>query len=168
MSTVEEQVVAAQEYVMPEAQVGDQVLWYDRADQHHAPSFGFIIKTGTRSVEIVVYGTNEPVWKWSVRHMSDPQLKTNEHVRENGGWDFTPMWKRLRELETARLDALAGVPGNDNGRDYFEPPKKKPKTRGMGHRNKEYVSSFLREHGLFVEGEEYFTMYHKAKKAGMQ
>ena len=82
--------------LMPTPQVGDRVLWYDRADKTGAPVSADVVLVEAPGRIAIQLNSRYLVQKTrgrdcidGVRHVSDDIHKTeNANTRDNGGWDW--------------------------------------------------------------------------------
>lgn len=100
------------QYKMPKIEKGDPVLWHAGGDVTQTSGDpGIVICVHPEMVDIatLVNGSNVRV-KHSVRHVSDPRFTVNRnpHTVEMGGWDYSPLMKRLVQLEGAILEPKKG------------------------------------------------------------
>jgi len=97
---------------MPFVRVGDSVCWYHAAETSRQPILGTCLLVHEKVVSMLCYSSNKGVYfRESVRHVTDPALKDNPHVRENGGWDFSDSHKELQrrlKMIEARLESRGG------------------------------------------------------------
>lgn len=86
-------------YRMPSICVNDSVLWYDSGDTASPGHPAVILQVDADSVKlrIVGVGVTEP-YRTGVRHVSDPKLKQNHHVREAGGWEYSSSTRKLMDV----------------------------------------------------------------------
>lgn len=88
----------AQQFEAVEAQYGDPVLYYLDGDSHLEPYVGNIVKVDGRVVDIITFDhTGHRYWQ-EVRHISDPILKINEHIKRHGGWQLNPRFAHAADV----------------------------------------------------------------------
>jgi len=87
---------------IPKVQIGDLVHWYPYGDRHQKPMAAIVTDCGGQSLALNILGPDTQNFRIrdGVPHMSDPRCG-GEHVRESGGWDLSPLMKRLEALEAA-------------------------------------------------------------------
>lgn len=90
---------------MPPLEKGDTVLWYPNADAvegNAQPAICVQVEGDTAVLNIMPPGGRMFNPRDCVRHISDPWLVEHpKHKLEQGGWDYSPLMKRLQELESA-------------------------------------------------------------------
>lgn len=95
-------------YKMPKVEIGDVVCWHIDAapspEHAHAATVTGIHPEHV-DLSVLMPGRN-PAVRTSVRHVSDPRLKDIDPKfrLDSGGWDYSPMMKRLMAVEAALGD----------------------------------------------------------------
>jgi hypothetical protein len=97
-------VTGNEPFDMPQATAGLPILWYPLG-QHDRTNcmVAYMIHCGHRTAVIL---TSTGQRRDAVRHLSDPKLKLSDDQRENGAWDFTEEYKRVKEMEKTFLDRM--------------------------------------------------------------
>lgn len=103
-------------YSPPPLEKGDVVLWYPEArkEEHHAcPALVNYVAGNT--VGLTAYrGGARPLFVDYCRHVDDPFLKDcDKALLDAGGWDYSPMMKRLMAVESALKDRPTSKRGGD-------------------------------------------------------
>lgn len=92
-------------YQMPPLEKGDTVVWYPDADPNQVnaePAVCVQVEGDTAILNIMRAGCRNFVPRDCVRHISDPWLESHpNHKSEHGAWDYSPLMKRVMELEVA-------------------------------------------------------------------
>lgn len=91
-----------QQFVMPEIELGEQVLYHPNPLNLNSPSMGWVSRRpGTQTICVLVFSENTGfVEKPSVRHVDDPGLQENAAWREWGAWELHQNTAMLRRLKT--------------------------------------------------------------------
>lgn len=116
MSLTDEQILEQQKeaaaFRMPQAHVGDLVLYFDRPDQaaidinQNTQRYGhpaFVLASGDWAIEIVIMRTNQ---RKTVPHALDPRVKHNKNLGQNGVWCESSQTRRIKALEE-QVEALS-------------------------------------------------------------
>lgn len=74
------------QFKMPRPMIGQTVLYFPYAEKNSAPSV--ITVSQVHEKTITAHGRNGQLSLHALRHIDDPILKTNRHVRDLGAWDF--------------------------------------------------------------------------------
>ena len=107
----------AAEFKMPHVEIGDDVLWWPKADKSKPERLAQVQEVWGPSNAIVVRLIDSGMTYDSCRHIDDPKLVENPNLRDDGGWDFTASTKqrwadekaleeRLQRLEAARAPGV--------------------------------------------------------------
>lgn len=90
-----------QVFVMPEVELGDQVLYHPNPLNPNNPVMGWVSRRpGTQTICVLVFAENTGfVEKPSVRHIDDAGLQENPAWREWGAWELHPNTAILRKLK---------------------------------------------------------------------
>jgi hypothetical protein len=90
-----------QVFVMPDVDLGDQVLYHSNPLNPNAPVMGWVSRRpGTQTICVLVFSENTGfVEKPSCRHIDDPGLQENPAWREWGAWELHPNTALLRKLK---------------------------------------------------------------------
>jgi hypothetical protein len=84
-------------FVMPEVEIGDIVEFRYLAND--TPSPAHVISIYRNSLDLAIVKANgAAVFREAVRHVDDPDLKTNPTVRKQGMWKHTQRTQKLIEL----------------------------------------------------------------------
>ena len=91
-----------QRFVMPEVELGEQVLYHSNPLNPNSPAMGWVSRRpGTQTIYILVFAENTGfIEKPSCRHIDDPGLQENAAWREWGAWELHPNTALLRRLKT--------------------------------------------------------------------
>lgn len=94
-------------YVMPRPDRGQRVIFHRNCIKNSiTDSVGYVDDVSPMNITLIVAGRMLE----SVPHCSDPRVKENPNLRENGMWDFSPSDKaindRLEKLESQMADLL--------------------------------------------------------------
>lgn len=89
-------------FKMPQAEVGDAVVWFQDGDSSGGGTAGTVAVVRGDVIDIKLHTAGPGMFKMTVRHIADPKLRDNPIVRvRDGAWDHSPMLKRLMRLEDA-------------------------------------------------------------------
>jgi len=94
-------------YRMPQVEIGLLVLWYPDGNLQLPPHCGVVTRVSAQSLCINCF---DPMLlnvqpRDGVKHVGDPTLR-REEARAMGGWDYTPAYRRLLDLEFAVKELL--------------------------------------------------------------
>jgi hypothetical protein len=94
-------------YECPKIEKGDVVLWYPNGVPIEANARAAIcVGVSGATVDLMVNETRRSVYKDCVRHVSDPDMDAQKVNRTFGGWDYSPLMKRLMAVESALSDLV--------------------------------------------------------------
>lgn len=107
MSTAVEEVKPPA-YVMPSVGLGQRVLVYSQGtkDNGKQPAIGHVRKVYGRTAVIQTYDGN---FYGTIPHITDPRLKDNPDLRQEGAWDYTEddlFLKQFVEEVTGKISQL--------------------------------------------------------------
>lgn len=85
--------------LIPEVEIGEIVHWYVDGDLLTDPCAAIVTGIGLDTVNLSIMHPDLKNFqvKDGVYHLNDPRCRKAE-TRESGGWDFTPMGKKIRKL----------------------------------------------------------------------
>ena len=94
--------MAKKERFIAPRRFGDVVQWYPMGDKNEAPWLGLVTRVdsqGGLDLSLVERETRTFSFVTSCRHVRDPYLKQHpQHAVENGGWDTSPLDRKVAEL----------------------------------------------------------------------
>lgn len=92
------------EYKMPTAYLGEPVIHSFSGTDFKAAAT--VTKVNARSIDLLIYPDGIPFTKkLAIRHVSDPELKTNPNVAELGCWDFSEFGKMVRMSQPPKIES---------------------------------------------------------------
>ena len=94
-----EQKHASAVYLMPEATIGLNVLWFPTGVPGPNPFTAVVTSIGGRTVDLAVYAPSGVRKAYiGVRHHTDPQVKAG-NFSDAGAWGYTDETMRQRDVE---------------------------------------------------------------------
>jgi hypothetical protein len=103
----EQATATIENFTMPFATPGMPILWYPRGTYDRTTcSVAYMIHCGHRTAVLL---TSTGQRRDAVRHVSDPKLSLSEDQRENGAWDFTDEYKRMKQMEASLMSRLGAI-----------------------------------------------------------
>lgn len=135
-------------FTMPPIEHSAPVVWYALGERHsRAKEVAFVLHTGGRTISLY---TARGVRIDAVRHVDDPKLRLSVEQRENGAWDYTPEYLRLRELEE-RVAELHKVVADLEKSVKSRPRKSTPEERAAAQRQAEAAKRNLEAYRALQE-----------------
>ena len=123
------------EYQMPKPEVGDLVIWYRQAQRiERREQAAIVTRVGEKVIDVFLVGVGGRVLS-GVKHVSDPRLRLNDDMREDGSWDFRKSDQRfearLGEL-MAKIEAIEeALRPESNGFQEIQELRSKAKDLGV-------------------------------------
>ena len=101
-------------YVMPKIGVGQRVLFYSQGTKEtgRLPSMAFVKKVHGRSIVLQTFDGSAFT---SAPHVSDPRLKDNPDLRQEGAWDYTDDDLKFQAFMDDMTDRMAKLERQVNG-----------------------------------------------------